>query len=306
MSIAPAAPLGLDAERRGVDKRLKSLLRGARGVPARLMSAMGHSLFGGGKRLRPILLLWAYDALRTRRAVDRDAVLDAACALEMIHTYSLIHDDLPAMDDDVLRRGRPTCHVAFDEATAILAGDGLLTLAFEILAGVPRHGAALVSDVAAAAGPAGMVGGQQLDLDAEGAEANAALIRRIHRDKTARLIAAPLAVGARLAGAEAARRDLITRAGLELGLAFQTADDLLDVEGDVARLGKSPGKDAAAGKATWVGLEGVDAAKRRARRHGRRGSSLLSEALPRRTGGRRGEAAARLVALGHRLWERDR
>ena len=306
MSPAYVAPVGLEEERRRVDGRLKSLLRGTRGVPARLRSAMGHSLFGGGKRLRPILLLWAYDALRTRRAVARDAAMDAACALEMIHTYSLIHDDLPAMDDDVLRRGRPTCHVAFDEATAILAGDGLLTLAFEILAGVPRHGATLVRDMAVAAGPAGMVGGQQLDLDAEGAEANAALIRRIHRDKTARLIAAPLGAGARLAGADAPSRDLIERAGLELGLAFQAADDLLDVEGDAARLGKSPGKDAAAGKATWVGLEGADAARRRTRRHGRRGSALLSDALPGSAGGRRGEAVARLVALGHRLWERDR
>lgn len=296
----------LDAERRIVDAHLRVRLRGVRGVPSRLKSAMGHSLFGGGKRLRPVLLLWTYDALRTRRAVRREHALDAACALEMIHTYSLIHDDLPAMDDDVLRRGRPTCHVAFDEATAILAGDGLLTLAFEILAGVPRHGADLVRDIAAAAGPAGMVGGQQLDLDAEGATLDAALIRRIHRGKTARLIAAPLAAGARLAGVPAPRIDLLSRAGLELGLAFQAADDLLDVEGDAARLGKSPGKDAAAGKATWVSLEGLDAARDRTRRHGRRGLALLAEALPAAANGTRREAAERLAALGRRLWERDR
>ncbi len=296
----------LDAERRAVDAHLRMRLRGVRGVPARLKAAMGHSLFGGGKRLRPVLLLWAYDALRTRRAVAREHALDAACALEMIHTYSLIHDDLPAMDDDVLRRGRPTCHVAYDEATAILAGDGLLTLAFGILAEVPVHGAALVREVAAAAGPAGMVGGQQLDLEAEGVEPTANLVRRIHRDKTARLIAAPLAAGARLAGAGTSAIDLMSRAGIELGLAFQAADDLLDVEGDAERLGKSPGKDAAAGKATWVSLKGLEAARARTRRHGRRGLILLADALPGRTTRARRDAAARLEALGRRLWERDR
>jgi geranylgeranyl pyrophosphate synthase len=300
MTVRKDVDAALGAERRTVDARLRQLLRARRGVPARLRAAMSHSLCGGGKRLRPILLLWAYDALRTRRASRRETALDAACACEMIHTYSLIHDDLPAMDDDVLRRGRPTCHVAFDEATAILAGDGLQALAFEVLAGVPRRGAALVSLLADAAGPAGMVGGQQLDLEAEGRPPDAALIRRIHRDKTARLIAAPLAAGALLAGAPPARRDAVAEAGLMLGLAFQAHDDWLDVVGETAQLGKTAGKDARAGKATWVRLQGVDAARRRAQGYGRRGHDTLAAVLP------RGARAERLLSLVRLLWDRAR
>ena len=290
----------LDRERRAVDTRLRRILRGQRGVPGRLRAAMGHSLFGGGKRLRPVLLLWTYDALRTRRASRRDTALDAACAIELIHTYSLIHDDLPAMDDDVLRRGRPTCHVAFDEATAILAGDGLQALAFAVLIGVPRHGAALGGQLAEAAGPAGMVGGQQEDLDAEGRDLDAALIRRIHRDKTARLISAPMAAGALLAGAAPARREAVARAGLQLGMAFQAHDDWLDEAGDTERLGKTAGKDAQAGKATWVRLLGLDAARKRTVDYGRRGARTLEDALP------DNDAASRLLALTRLLWDRER
>ncbi|MBC8423431.1 polyprenyl synthetase family protein [bacterium] len=290
----------LRRERADVDRRLRRILRRRRGIPARLRAAMSHSLFGGGKRLRPVLLLWTYDALRTRRASRRDTALDAACAVELIHTYSLVHDDLPAMDDDVLRRGRPTCHVAFDEATAILAGDGLQALAFAILAGVPRHGAALAGLLADAAGPAGMVGGQQEDLDAEGRPLDAALIRRIHRDKTARLISAPMAAGALLAGAAPARREAVARAGLQLGMAFQAHDDWLDVAGDPDKLGKTAGKDARVGKATWVRLLGLRDARRRTVDYGRRGARMLERSLT------ASDAAMRLLALTRLLWERER
>ncbi|MDO9172576.1 MAG: polyprenyl synthetase family protein [bacterium] len=290
----------LAADRRLVEAALRRRLAPAPGFPPRLRQAMAHSLLGGGKRLRPLLLLWTYDALRTRRASPRDEALAAAVALEMIHTYSLVHDDLPAMDDDDLRRGRPTCHVAFDEATAILAGDGLQALAFEILAGIPRRGADLVRIAAAAAGPSGMVGGQQEDLDAAGRDLTAALIRRIHAGKTARLIGAPLAMGALLAGRDAAAAADADRAGRVLGLAFQAADDLLDVEGSTASLGKTAGKDADQDKATWVRLEGAEAARARTARLGRRGTRELQRLLP------PGPEGARLLALVRLLWERDR
>ncbi|MBE0567116.1 MAG: polyprenyl synthetase family protein, partial [Krumholzibacteria bacterium] len=186
----------LQAEQRGVDRALGRLLAAEKGVPPHLRRAMRHSLTGGGKRLRPVLMLWARDAWTKDGGgpVPRDQVLTAACGLEMIHTYSLIHDDLPAMDDDVLRRGRPTCHVVFGQATAILAGDGLQALGFTLLA---RAGGALAGPLVAlvgdAAGPAGMVGGQQDDLEAEGGPVTGKLVRRIHARKTACLLAAALA-----------------------------------------------------------------------------------------------------------------
>ncbi len=298
----PADPLR--QERLRVERRLRELVRGEPGVPARLRAAMAHSLFGGGKRLRPVLLLWAWDAARAGRRgrppLGRDAALSAACAVEMIHTYSLIHDDLPAMDDDVLRRGRPTCHVRYGEATAILAGDALQALAFATLARLGPAAAAAGAELAAAAGPGGMVGGQQLDMDAEGSPPRAALIRAIHGRKTAALIAGSLAAGALLAGAPSRRVEALRAAGRRLGLAFQAADDLLDVVGSAASAGKSLGKDEAAGKMTWVRLEGLAAARRRAAREGRRGQRELVSALP------AGPAAARLAALCGTFWERAR
>jgi geranylgeranyl pyrophosphate synthase len=291
----------LDRERRAVDRELGRLLRAERGVPARLREAMVHSVTGGGKRLRPVLMLWAWDAFAGRRPpVPRENVLAAACGLEMIHTYSLIHDDLPAMDDDVLRRGRPTCHVAFDEATAILAGDGLQALGFTLLARAGGRAAGpLVELVGDAVGPRGMVGGQQDDLDAEGAEPTAALVRRIHAGKTACLLAAAVAGGALLAGAGAARVEEARRAGMDLGLAFQGADDVLDLTASTDTLGKSAGKDAAAGKVTWIAVEGLDQAASRAARDGRRGLRRLAAALP------PGPRAERLLALGRLMWNRD-
>jgi geranylgeranyl diphosphate synthase type II len=293
----------LRRERRLVERALRDALRGEPGVPRRLRLAMAHSLLGGGKRLRPVLLLWAYDAVAARRrpSVGRDRALLAAAGLEMLHTYSLIHDDLPAMDDDVLRRGRPTCHVVYGEATAILAGDGLQARGFGLLAagGGPRGGS-LVARVAAAVGPGGMVGGQQADLEAEGCEVTAADVRRIHLGKTARLLAAALAGGAELGGATPRTLAAVEAAGLRLGLAFQGADDLLDVTGTAAALGKTARKDLAAGKATWVRLEGIEAAGRRTARHGTAGLDGLRRALP------AGPARERLLALGARMWQRDR
>ncbi|PID81364.1 hypothetical protein CSA17_03710 [bacterium DOLJORAL78_65_58] len=293
----------MEQERRVVEKHLRRLLTGQKGVPPRLKAAMKHSLMGGGKRLRPLLVLWTYDALgegRSRPAVSRPAAMEAACAVEMLHTYSLIHDDLPAMDDDVLRRGRPTCHVAFDEATAILAGDALQALAFTLLAG---SGGAVAGDLVRilgeAVGPAGMVGGQQRDLDAEGQQVDARLVRRIHLGKTAALLAACLEAGALLAGATDENRKLLRAAGLDLGLAFQGADDVLDVTATSAQLGKSPGKDAATGKATWVRVEGLEKARRRVERLVGKGLAELEAGLP------AGEAGTRLLALGNLMGHRD-
>jgi geranylgeranyl pyrophosphate synthase len=292
----------LQAERRIVDKELRRLLAAQRGVPKQLARAMRHSVTGGGKRLRPVLLLWCHDACAGARAGGgRSRALTAACAVELLHTYSLIHDDLPAMDDDVLRRGRPTCHVVYGEATAILAGDALQALGFTLLG---QAGGALAGPLVAllgeAVGPAGMVGGQQDDLTAEHAALTPALVRRIHARKTARLIAAALAGGALLGGGDAATVDAVQRAGMDLGLAFQGADDILDETATSARLGKSAGKDAAAGKATWVRVEGLERAARRADRDGNRGLRRLAAALP---PGTRGE---RLLALGRVMWNRDR
>lgn len=299
--------MGLAAERKAVEKNLRSLLNGEKGVPARLKSAMRHSLMSGGKRLRPILALWTWDALagkslrKNSRGFGRARVMDAACALEMLHTYSLIHDDLPAMDDDNLRRGRPTCHVAYDEATAILAGDGLQALAFCILAraGGPDAGR-LVDLVGRSVGPAGMVGGQQNDLDSEGVEVTSALVRLIHRDKTARLLAASMSCGALMAGKRPAVLDRIERAGMDLGLAFQAADDILDVTATSAQLGKTVGKDEAAGKATWVRAEGMASARARMKRLGLKGARELEDALP------AGPDSDRLLELAGLMWNRDR
>lgn len=299
---APELASHMREDQREIDGELRLLLRKQKGVPRRLVRAMAHSVLGGGKRLRPLLMLWAWKALCGRRQppVTRASVLRAACSLEMLHTYSLIHDDLPAMDDDVLRRGRPTCHVAFDEATAILAGDALHALAFGLLVEAGgRLGCELVAQVAAAVGPAGMVGGQQDDLEAEGGEVTAALVRRIHLRKTARLIAVSLAGGALLAGTPAAGRQAIGDAGIDLGLAFQGADDILDLTSTVDLLGKSIGKDEASGKATWVRVEGLAKAEQRTRRYGRRGLRKLDAALP------AGPYRERLLALGSLMWNRD-
>lgn len=233
---------------------------------SRLNAAMGHALLGGGKRFRPFLVIESAALF----GVPNDGALDAAAAFECVHCYSLAHDDLPSMDNDDLRRGRPTVHKAFDEWTAILAGDALLTLAFEIMASERAHAepvvrSRLVSLLAKAAGGRGMVLGQMLDLEAEKrnepAKPSADHIRHLQALKTGALIAAACEAGAVLASASNAERGALRTYGEKLGLAFQIADDLLDAEGDAATMGKAAGKDAAAGKATLVDLIGIDDAR---------------------------------------------
>ncbi len=293
----------LAREQKVVEKALAGVLRREKGIPLRLKDAMKHSLLSGGKRLRPILMLWAYDAFcggRRKPAVDRSAALEAACAVEMLHTYSLIHDDLPAMDDDVLRRGQPTCHVAFDEATAILAGDALQALAFTVLARSSASASAVIVQVLGqAVGPSGMVGGQQEDLDSEGQDVDARLIRRIHLGKTAALLAASLEAGAQLARAPEESCRKVYQAGLNLGLAFQGADDVLDVTATSQQMGKTVGKDEAADKATWVKVEGLEKARARTSRYGRKGIKELSDILP------SGPDSERLLAMASLMWNRD-
>lgn len=294
----------LAVEQRLATAALRRELRACRGVPPTLRRAMAHSLFGGGKRLRPVLLHWTWDALADLRgkrhgAVDRVTITRVGAAVEMVHTYSLIHDDLPAMDDDVLRRGRPTCHVAFDEGTAILAGDGLQALAFGVLATAGPRAAEMVALLASAAGPAGMVGGQQLDLEAEGRAVSAATVRRIHEGKTAAMIGLCLALGGVGQGLGPDLIDALARAGRLLGLAFQGADDLLDVTGSSEDLGKTAGKDAACGKATWVRVEGIEAARARTRRLSRQGEAALIELLPPTP------ASTRLLSLARYMWQRE-
>jgi geranylgeranyl diphosphate synthase type II len=266
----------LDARRNDVDAALERYLPVPPACPPRVSEAMRYSLFAGGKRLRPILALAAAEPAGRTQGLDPDAAralaLPAACALELIHTYSLVHDDLPAMDDDTLRRGRPTSHVVFGEGLAILAGDGLLTEAFALMAREPR-GAALASRklhairvVADAAGACGMVGGQAIDLDAAGSGSSfdAEGLRAMHARKTGALIRASAAAGAIMAGADDGQVQAIERYASELGLAFQIVDDILDVEGASAALGKTAGKDAAAGKPTYPALYGLDASRRMA------------------------------------------
>jgi farnesyl diphosphate synthase len=237
--------------------------------PPRLLAAMRHALLGGGKRLRPFLVVETAALF----GAARSGALLAGAALECLHGYSLVHDDLPAMDNDDLRRGRPTVHNAFDEATAILAGDALLTLAFDVMARAEMHAdasvrIALVLELARAAGLGGMAGGQMLDLAAEGRfDARRGLseeeIVTLQSMKTGALIRFACAAGAILGKADGAARAAVGRYGAVVGQAFQIADDLLDLEGDAKTLGKTPGKDAAAGKATLVSALGVEGARKR-------------------------------------------
>ncbi len=253
----------LDALRAETDARLAALVSARRGPPPRLKRAVGYALSGPGKRVRPALCLMACEAC----GVPRRQAMPAALALEMVHTYSLVHDDLPAMDDDDLRRGRPTVHRAFDEATAVLAGDALLTLAFETLAAsdlqAPRR-AALVLELARAAGWAGMVGGQALDLEAEGRRLALPGLLGIHRRKTGALLMASVRMGGLAAGAPPRRMDALTAYGRAVGLAFQIQDDILDVTGSEAKMGKRLRKDAGAGKATFPVLLGLARSRARA------------------------------------------
>jgi farnesyl diphosphate synthase len=259
----PALAFAAESTEQTMDRLLP---RGEEGE-ARVFDAMRYSSLGGGKRLRAFFVL----AGATLFKVGAMPALRTASAIEFVHAYSLIHDDLPAMDDDDLRRGQPSCHKQFDEATAILAGDALQALAFEVLAHEATHGdpavrSALVSDLARAAGAHGMVGGQMLDLLAEtqGPDMSIGAITRLQRLKTGALISFSCTAGAILGKAPEPMRAALAAYAHDLGLAFQIVDDLLDVEGDAAELGKATNKDAAAGKATFVSILGVERARAQA------------------------------------------
>ncbi len=255
--------------RREVEAALERVLS-AGAAPEPLLPAMRYSVFAGGKRLRPLLARAAFESVAGASAASSGGIFEALAALELIHTYSLIHDDLPCMDDDALRRGKPTCHVVFGEAVAMLAGDTLQTLAFEVLASRPEGGelaarrAEAVAVVARAAGGRGMAGGQALDLAAtgNGIVPSKALLHEIHAKKTGALIAASVELGAILGGASEDRRSLLRSYGDRLGLLFQIADDLLDATASSAMLGKTAGKDAAQGKLTFPSVYGLDGTKR--------------------------------------------
>jgi farnesyl diphosphate synthase len=255
---------GLADAQRAIEARLADLLAAPSGVPQRLTTAMRHAVLGGGKRFRPFLVMESAKLF----AGGDVAALEVAAALECVHCYSLVHDDLPSMDNDRLRRGQPTVWAAYDEWTAVLTGDALTTLAFELLAGAPATAEVrvrLVRELAEAAGPAGMVGGQVIDLEADklGHPPAPSLehIRHLQALKTGALIRFACRAGPILAGRPAADVEALSRYGEALGLAFQISDDLLDATGDAATVGKAVGKDAAAGKATLVSLMGLAEAR---------------------------------------------
>lgn len=247
-------------------RKMDELLPGAEAGEAKVIEAMRYSAMSGGKRLRPFLTVMSSCLF----GVSREASLQAAAAIEFVHTYSLIHDDLPAMDDDALRRGQPSCHVKFGEATAILAGDGLLTYAFQILSDPAVHPdpavrCELVRSMALAVGCRGMVGGQQMDLEAENKQMSIDEVIRLQRLKTGELFAISCEMGAILGKAPRMMRNLLRAYAHDLGLAFQITDDLLDAEGTRDVVGKAVKKDEARGKATLVSILGIERAKEQAR-----------------------------------------
>ncbi|MGA3099442.1 MAG: polyprenyl synthetase family protein [Bryobacteraceae bacterium] len=254
----------LAQQQRLVDAELDRLAPPETTPPETIHRAMRYSLFAGGKRIRPLLCMEAARAVTD----SPDGVVSAACALELIHTYSLIHDDLPALDNDDYRRGKLTSHKVFGEAMAILAGDGLLTLAFQVLAGLDISAARktrLVAELAAASGTVGgMIGGQVADLEGEGQPPNAQLLETIHRAKTGALLRASLRMGAIHAGASGEQYAALSRYGEHIGLAFQIVDDILDVEESSAALGKTAGKDAAQHKITFPAVYGLEVSRRMA------------------------------------------
>lgn len=252
----------LNDTRERLESALERTLPQSGSQPNHLHQAMRHAVLGGGKRLRPALVL---AACRCGGGSEEQA-LPAAVAVELIHAYSLVHDDLPAMDDDELRRGQPTCHVAFDEATAILAGDALQTLAFETLSRInlaPATVVAMVTELSSATGHKGMAGGQALDLDATGAHPSIEALEALHRRKTGALIEASLVLGALCADGDARFLSALRAFGRSIGLAFQIQDDILDVEGSAAETGKPQGSDTAADKATYTALLGLEGARKR-------------------------------------------
>src|SRR5579862_1183373 len=253
---------------REVEDYLRKLPRLYPSAPARLVESISYSLMAGGKRMRPALVLQCARACGNNKLSDtaHKSALTAAAAMELIHTFSLVHDDLPAMDDDDLRRGRPTNHKVFGEAMAILAGDAMTTLAFEILANeaAPPVAASLIRELAHASGPEGMIGGQVIDMDEKHRPQSVDDLKRLHRMKTGALLTASCRMGAIAAGADAAKLTALDAYGRHLGLAFQIVDDILDQTATAAQLGKATGKDAAKGKITYPMLMGLDNSRKEA------------------------------------------
>ena len=266
----------LQTRQQKIDHALNRYLPKANTKPATLHRAMRYSLFAGGKRLRPILCLAAAEACRG----SIDSALPLACALECIHTYSLVHDDLPSMDNDDFRRGRPTCHKVFGEGIAVLAGDALLTIAFEIVSrakAAPRYEVAiLLREIAVAAGSEKLIAGQVADLEAEGKTVKRDQLQFIHENKTAAILKSSVRLGAMSANADSKKLSAITRFGQRLGLAFQIIDDILDVTQTSEILGKSAGKDVAAKKATYPAVIGLEKSRAEARQLTRQAHNALS------------------------------
>jgi geranylgeranyl diphosphate synthase type II len=288
-------PTSLEGLREEVEAALERALPPEDAWPATIHRAVRYSLLGGGKRVRPVLTLAAGEAVGGRR----EEVLPLACAVEMIHTYSLIHDDLPAMDDDDLRRGQPTSHKVFGEAVAILAGDALLTRAFHLLAEIPaswddarlRRRVRATAVLGEACGTTGLIGGQVMDLESEGRSIDATALERLHRAKTGALLGACVRGGAILGGADEETLDRLSCYASAIGLAFQVVDDILDTTEAAEQLGKTAGKDAAAGKATYVSVHGLEGARRMAEELRREALGALGHL------GRRGERLAEIARL---------
>ncbi|MDH3217486.1 MAG: polyprenyl synthetase family protein [Candidatus Krumholzibacteria bacterium] len=254
--------------RAAIEQRLQDLLTEQSPGPETIREALDYTLLGSGKRLRPLLCVWTHEALAGSK---HEACVDVACAIECLHTYSLIHDDLPCMDDDDMRRGKPSCHKQFGEAIAVLTGDALLTMCFDIIASLgERRGlsdqtiVAVIRVIAHAAGSGGLIAGQVLDLVSQRLEPTVETVEEIHLYKTAALISASMEAGAILAAVDDETRHRVAQAGRMAGQAFQIVDDVLDVQTDVKTLGKTPGKDAKVGKLTYPALVGVEASRHRA------------------------------------------
>jgi geranylgeranyl diphosphate synthase type II len=287
----------LRSRQRKIDRALDRYLPGANTKPATLHKAMRYSLFAGGKRLRPILCLAATEACRG----NIDDALPLACALECIHTYSLVHDDLPSMDNDDLRRGRPTCHKVFGDGIAILAGDALLTIAFEIVSRTKParryNTSALLREISVAAGSQKLIACQVADLEAEGKDVKRDQLKFIHENKTGAILKSSVRLGAMSGNADARKLSAITRFGQRLGLAFQIIDDILDVTQTSEVLGKSAGKDLAAKKATYPAVIGLEESRAEARQLTRQAHNALSVFS--------GSDAEPLHALANYLLERE-
>lgn len=282
-----------------IDQALQRLLPAETAYPISIHQAMRHSVFAGGKRIRPILCMEAARMTANRGGELPRGVEDLGAALEMIHTYSLVHDDLPALDNDDLRRGRPTCHVAFGEATAILAGDALQTLAYQVLARLqcpPEARVRVIEEIAVGTGTTdGMIGGQVVDLESEHAKPDATVLEYIHRSKTGALITASLVSGGLYAGGSMDNIQHLRDFGRAIGLAFQIVDDVLDVTQSSAQLGKTAGKDTASDKATYPALYGIDQSLKQADRLIESGCAALNDF---------GERAVTLKDLAHFLVQR--